>query len=100
MYCYTQSEIGLWVVGFYDPEGEWHTDSDHAGPEAAARRVAWLNGRGGVNDDLLTACERAAEFFDTLVRTAGRGGSFASWLVRGRRVADDCRAAASKAKGG
>jgi len=44
MYVYVQSEPGLWTVGFYDPQGKWHTDSDHVSKREAANRVAWLNG--------------------------------------------------------
>ncbi|WP_198343916.1 hypothetical protein [Burkholderia ubonensis] len=33
-----------YTVGFYDPEGEWHPESDHADREEAAKRVAYLNG--------------------------------------------------------
>jgi hypothetical protein len=47
MYVYVQSEPGLWTVGFYDPKGFWHPDSDHATQEEAAKRVAWLNGSNG-----------------------------------------------------
>jgi len=32
------------IVGFYDPTGEWHAESDHATREQAAKRVAFLNG--------------------------------------------------------
>lgn len=45
MYVYIRSEPGLWTVGFYGPDGTWHTDSDHGDREEAARRVAWLNGQ-------------------------------------------------------
>lgn len=34
----------LWTVGFYDPNGNWHSESDHGTTEDAAARVAWLNG--------------------------------------------------------
>lgn len=44
MYVYIQSEPGLWTVGFYDPSGKWHAESDHETTEAAAARVAHLNG--------------------------------------------------------
>jgi hypothetical protein len=44
MYVYIESEKGLWTVGFYDPTGKWHPESDHPNPKAAARRVAYLNG--------------------------------------------------------
>jgi hypothetical protein len=29
MWVYIKSEPCLWTVGFYDPKGEWHADSDH-----------------------------------------------------------------------
>jgi len=44
MYVYIESEKGLYTVGFYDPTGEWHPESDHETTEEAAKRVAWLNG--------------------------------------------------------
>jgi hypothetical protein len=46
MYVYVQSEPGLYSVGFYDPQGVWHPETDHSSREAAANRVAWLNGSG------------------------------------------------------
>lgn len=46
MWVYQQSEPQLWTVGFYVPtSGEWVAESDHSTPEAAAARVAFLNGR-------------------------------------------------------
>jgi hypothetical protein len=44
MYVYIQSEPGLWTVGFYSPNGEWVPESDHNDKDAAAYRVAYLNG--------------------------------------------------------
>ena len=44
MYVYIMSEPGLFTVGFYDPDGKWHSDSDHDTREAARKRVAYLNG--------------------------------------------------------
>ena len=46
-YVYIRSEPGLWTVGFYDPDGEWHPESDHGNTDDAAKRVAWLNGSAG-----------------------------------------------------
>ncbi len=43
-WVYIRSQPGLWTVGFYDPEGNWHPDSDHPSSEEAAQRCAWLNG--------------------------------------------------------
>jgi len=44
MWVYEQTEPGLWTVGYFDPQGKWHTDSDHTIREDAAKRCAWLNG--------------------------------------------------------
>jgi hypothetical protein len=47
MYVYKQTEFSpyqLYTVGFFDPSGEWISESDHENKEDAARRVAWLNG--------------------------------------------------------
>jgi hypothetical protein len=44
MYVYIQSESTLWTVGFYSPDGIWHSESDHESQEAAAERVHYLNG--------------------------------------------------------
>ncbi len=48
MYVYIESERNvdgsLWTVGFYSPDGKWHSESDHNSKEKAAERVAWLNG--------------------------------------------------------
>ncbi len=43
-WVYQQSEPRLWTVGFYEPSGRWHPESDHATPERAAGRCHWLNG--------------------------------------------------------
>lgn len=47
-YVYIQSEKRLWTVGFYDPKGEWHSESDWDSTDEAAKRVHYLNGG---NDD-------------------------------------------------
>lgn len=44
MYVYLQSEPGLYTVGFYDPSGKWHPESDHDNIIKAAKRVNYLNG--------------------------------------------------------
>lgn len=43
-WVYVRSDPGLWTVGFYDPNGKWHPDSDQTSVEAAAARVHYLNG--------------------------------------------------------
>jgi len=47
MWVYIRSEPGLYTVGFYSPNGEWHPDSDHTDLEKAAARVHYLNGAKG-----------------------------------------------------
>ena len=47
MWVYIRTEFSpyeLYTVGFYSPNGEWRTDSDHGTREDAARRVHYLNG--------------------------------------------------------
>lgn len=43
-WVYIQSEVRLWTVGFYSPDGKWHSDSDHDTKGDAALRVHYLNG--------------------------------------------------------
>ena len=43
-YVYIKSETALWTVGFYDPSGQWHPESDWPSKEAASIRVHYLNG--------------------------------------------------------
>jgi len=48
MYVYLSPKSGdidrLYTVGFYDPNGKWHPESDHDIAEEAAKRVRYLNG--------------------------------------------------------
>jgi len=48
MYTYRQALRGIWTVGFFDPREHFVGESDHKTPEAAAARVAYLNGRPSV----------------------------------------------------
>lgn len=45
MYVYIQTERNpdLFTVGFYDPNGKWHPESDHSTREEAAHRTRVLN---------------------------------------------------------
>lgn len=49
MYVYIESEPGLYTVGFHDPSGEWHPESDHNNRKEAAARVHFLNGGTATN---------------------------------------------------
>ena len=44
MWIYIKTESNLWTVGFYDPSGEFHGESDHDSRADAADRCAFLNG--------------------------------------------------------
>jgi len=46
MWVYRQTEPQLWTVGYYSPDGDWHSDSDHSTRSEAAARARWLNGKG------------------------------------------------------
>lgn len=50
MWVYIQTEANLWTVGFYSPDGQWHTDSDWSDRDDARKRVSWLN--GGERDEV------------------------------------------------
>lgn len=43
-WVYINPEPGLYVVGFYDPQGNWVPESDHDSMEEAVERVRYLNG--------------------------------------------------------
>lgn len=47
MWVYIRSEANLFTVGFYEPNGTWHSESDWTLREEAARRCNYLNGGGG-----------------------------------------------------
>lgn len=49
-YVYIRSESNLWTVGFYAPDGKWHSESDHSSSVEAASRTIHLNGG---NDEYL-----------------------------------------------
>lgn len=55
MYVYKRTEPQLWTVGFYAPDGEWHSEGDYGDREEAADRVAYLN---GAHSSLLERIER------------------------------------------
>jgi len=44
VWVYVRSESYLYTVGFYAPDGNWHSDSDHDSKKKAADRVHYLNG--------------------------------------------------------
>jgi hypothetical protein len=44
VYKLTDPEYHLFTVGFYSPDGKWHTDGDYDSRELAAERVNYLNG--------------------------------------------------------
>lgn len=80
MYVYIKSEPGLWTVGFYDPDGDWCPESDHATTDAAAERVSWLNGntpRGRI------PCDNRATF-GAMISQHANPGTRTRTLTRGR----------------
>lgn len=55
-WVYIKSERGLWTVGFYAPDGEWHPETDCNSTEYAAERCNYLNGgKPSVHEQLVEA---------------------------------------------
>jgi hypothetical protein len=51
MYVYIRAKGEmLWVVGFFDPDGKWISESDQESREKAAARVHYLNGGKHMDD--------------------------------------------------
>lgn len=70
MYVYIQSELGLYTVGFYDPSGKWHADSDCDSRDEASERVAYLNGSRTVEKVKEVAVDMPDELSATQVADA------------------------------
>ena len=43
-WVYMRTKDGDWTVGFFDPNGIWHPESDWDNPDDAAARTHYLNG--------------------------------------------------------
>lgn len=63
MYVYIKSEANLYTVGFYDPSGNFHPDSDYNDRNKAANRVSFLNG----NSKQLEKLAAKVDFLDETV---------------------------------
>ena len=44
MWVYISKDRGVYTVGFYDPQGNWHEDVEFVTKDDAAHRVNFLNG--------------------------------------------------------
>ena len=80
MFVYIRSEPGLWTVGHYDPSGKWVAESDHTTTDAAARRVAELNGAAAPTEAARSgvpwrwnkpAAKVMAAFLESVAQSAG-----------------------------
>jgi hypothetical protein len=67
-WVYIRSEPHLFTVGFYDPSGKWHSDSDHDSSEDAAQRVAYLNGGPQESPEVAALKAERAELVEALRR--------------------------------
>ncbi len=73
MYVYKHTDTDqngqwLWTVGYYEPNGEWQSESDHSSEDAARDRVHYLN--GGSQPELLEAAIAAVNSDSGNMRTA------------------------------
>jgi hypothetical protein len=55
-----------WAVGFYNPRGDWQTESTHTSKERAAERVHWLN--GGADKTMQAHTNRVMEQLTNAIR--------------------------------
>lgn len=69
-YVHVKSDTNLWTVGFYDPDGKWHPESDHSYEIDATDRVAELN--GGRPHRRLTSAESICGDMAFMVQLAHR----------------------------
>jgi len=76
------TEPGLWTVGFYNPDGEFITDSDHDSKEDAAKRVHYLNGGSPVAPDMLESLEELYGWMSDQCK----GDNFQPMLARAYRA--------------
>jgi len=58
-WVYIQTRPDLWTVGFYDPQGKWHPESDHDTPMKAARWVHYLNGNSTIRARISAEASKA-----------------------------------------
>ena len=56
-WVYEENSDGGWNVGFYDPDGGWHRDSEWTYQEHAARRTMAMNGGSLFNPEIADAEE-------------------------------------------
>ena len=96
-WLYQRAGRRCWAVGYFDPAGQWQSESDHPNPEDAASRVHWLNGshhhRRCPDAACVQALERAEAEVDRLEATVDRLSATATrWQLqargRARRVSE------------
>lgn len=97
MWVYRRSETGPWTVGYHDPDGAWHAESDHDSASSAAARVSWLNGGTPSGDTSLMAEEPEEVGMTPRHARARRVGR--TMLQRLAEEADDGDARAAAAMG-
>lgn len=57
MYLYRQSSVtGRWEVGFYSPSKGWYLENDFETQSEAVARVAYLNGKHPLSDNVCPVC--------------------------------------------
>ena len=62
VYIISEHNPTLYTVGFYGPEAQWHSDSDHSTKDEASKRVNYLNGGGSSIETLQDVRKYFVEF--------------------------------------
>lgn len=74
-WIYIRSEPGLYTVGFFEPGGKWHAESDFNDQGEAAARVHYLNGGSAAPAPaLLLACRAAVDAIQAEKKLQARRG--------------------------
>jgi len=70
MYTIINSEPGVYSVGFYSPNNEWHTYENFADKEKAEEKCNYLNGGKGLKPVLLIRIPEdvSADFIHNYIR--------------------------------
>jgi len=85
MWVYDSFEYGVWTVGFYRPDGSFHSESDYDEPGRAVERVRYLN--GGSQQAESKTDDRAERIMAQMIFAGHKNMAFLAGRMRGFRDA-------------
>lgn len=87
IWVYLELFPDLFAVGFYDPSGKWHEDTQHRQRAKAAQRCAWLNGASAPAIPEMLTTDAAADVLCMQPQTLRKWATYEDGPVRPVRVA-------------